>query len=70
MRDGALTGRHTASIGGGLTLEEVQADGIMRWRDSHFCRVRRQEKGVEVTRCVSFVGVEVETSKTLPSKYC
>ena len=52
-----ITERHTASIGGYLTSEEVQADDAMQWGDSLFCLGGRQEKGVDTMIGVLFVGV-------------
>ena len=74
-----LTGRHAVSIGGGITLGEVQVDGVMgifsllpwwkaggRYRSHDMCVV-----GI-ATSLLHFVlvGVEVGPSKILPSKYC
>ena len=74
-----LTGRHAESIGGGLTLEDVQADeamgrfSILPWLKAGG-RCRSHEVCVVgiATSLLRFVlvNVEVETSKTLPFKYC
>ena len=74
-----LTGKDKAGIWGGLKSEEFQADDAMRrfsllpwWKAGGRCR--SHDVGVVGTAksLLHFVlvGVEVETSKTLPSKYC
>ena len=73
-----LVGRHVASIGGDLMSEEVQVDdemgrfSLLKWwkaggrsRSHNVCVV-----GIATSLlCFVLVGIEVETWKTIPSKY-
>ena len=74
-----LTGRYVVSIGYGLTSEEVQEDDTMGrlslllwWKAGGRCGSHEVCVVGISTSLLHFVlfGVEFETSKTLPSKYC
>ena len=75
-----LTGsQHASNIGGSLTSEEVQADGVMGrfslfpwWKAGGRCKNHEVCVVGIATSLLHFVliGIELETPKTPPSKYC